>query len=104
MYPVSVVRQIIRIKQMMSESYTIDQIQREFLFMRSELQALEQTLGNLFDKLAHIVTERRSDPTAKAVARDVNEARSLSKDLLARLVAIETRLTSRTKIERVVAS
>ena len=31
-YPVSVVRQVLRIKQMMAESYTIEQIQREFLF------------------------------------------------------------------------
>ena len=122
-YPVSVVRQISRIKQMMAESYTIDQIQREFLFMRSDLQALEQTLAGLFEKLARIVGDKRrgDDPgttlgstrrgepqkwgaTAKAVARDVSEARSLSKDLLVRLGAIESRLTSRTKLERVVAS
>jgi len=103
-YPVSVVRQILRIKQMMAESYTIEQIQREFLFMRSDLQALEQTLDNLFGKLARIVNEKRRDSAAKAVARDVHEARSLSKDLLTRLGAIESRLTSRTKIERMVAS
>jgi hypothetical protein len=103
-YPVGVVRQILRIKQMMAESYTIEQIQREFLFMRSDLQALEQTLDNLFDKLARIVNEKRRDSTAKAVARDVHEARSISKDLLTRLGAIESRLTSRTKMERMVAS
>src|SRR5262245_32525327 len=49
-YPVSVVRQIVRIKKMMSESYTIEQIQAEFLFMRSDLQLLERTLASLFDK------------------------------------------------------
>ena len=37
-YPVSVVRQILQIKRMMAESYTIEQIQREIFFMRSELQ------------------------------------------------------------------
>jgi DNA-binding transcriptional MerR regulator len=103
-YPVSVVRQIVRIKQMMAEDYTIEQIQREFLFMRSDLQALEHTLHNLFEKLDRIVLERKKDTTAKAVARDVNDARALSKDLLARLGAIESRLTSRSKIERAVAS
>jgi hypothetical protein len=30
LYPASVVRQILRIKQMMSQSYTIEQIQKEF--------------------------------------------------------------------------
>ncbi len=104
-YPVGVVRQILRIKQMMAESYTIEQIQREFLFMRSDLQALEQTLDGLFDKLARIVGDKkRGEATAKAVARDVSDARTLSKDLLARLGAIESRLTSRAKIERAVAS
>jgi len=104
-YPVSVVRQILRIKQMMAESYTIEQIQREFLFMRSDLQALEHTLDGLFDKLSRIVGDKkRGEAAARAVARDVNEARTLSKDLLARLGAIETRLTSRAKFEKVVAS
>ncbi|MFO0570306.1 MAG: hypothetical protein U0263_31985 [Polyangiaceae bacterium] len=104
-YPVGVVRQILRIKQMMSESYTIDQIQREFLFMRSDLQALEQTLDGLFEKLDRMTHEKkRGDATAKAVARDISEARALSKDLLARLGAIETRLTSRPRIEKAVAS
>ena len=103
-YPVAVVRQILRIKQMMAEDYTIEQIQREFLFMRSDLQALEQTLDSLFDKLDRIVVEKKKDATAKAVARDVNDARAISKDLLVRLFAIESRLTSRAKMERVAAS
>ena len=103
-YPVGVVRQILRIKQMMAEDYTIEQIQREFLFMRSDLQALEHTLESLFEKLDRIVLEKKKDATAKAVVRDVSDARAISKDLLARLGAIESRLTSRSKIERVVAS
>src|SRR5689334_14651235 len=36
-YPVNVLRQILRIKQMMAQNYTIEQIQREFLFIRSDL-------------------------------------------------------------------
>jgi DNA-binding transcriptional MerR regulator len=99
-YPVGVVRQILRIKQMMAQDYTIEQIQREFLFMRSDLQALEQTLEGLFEKLTRIVNEKgRADAAAKAVARDVREARVISKDLLARLGAIESRLTSRERME-----
>lgn len=99
-YPVGVVRQILRIKQMMAEDYTIEQIQREFLFMRSELQTLEQTLEALFEKLSRVVREKeRAEATAKAVARDVREARKLGQDLLARLGAIESRLTSRDRAE-----
>lgn len=103
-YPVGVVRQILRIKQMMAESYTIEQIQRQFLFMRSDLQLLEQTLDSIFKKLDQVTKERRREATAEAVAREISDARTLSKDLLARLVAIETRLTSRARIEHVAAS
>jgi len=103
-YPVGVVRQILRIKQMMSESYTIEQIQKEFLFIRSDVEQLEQLLDGIFNKLDQVRAERSRDHNAKAVARDVGDARSLSKDLLARLAAIETKLTSRTRIETVAAS
>ena len=103
-YPVGVVRQILRIKQMMAESYTIEQIQRQFLFMRSDLQQLEQTLDSIFKKLDQVSKERRREATTEAVAREISDARTLSKDLLARLVAIETRLTSRARIEHVAAS
>ena len=50
-YPVSVIRQILRIRQMMSESYTIEQIQREFLFIRNDVEQLEQMLTRIFKKL-----------------------------------------------------
>ena len=103
-YPVNVVRQIVSIKQMMAENYTIEQIQKEFLFIRSDIEQLEQALGRIFKKLDGVVRERRGEGGAKAVQRDVVGARSLSRDLLARLVAIETKLTSRNRMEHVAAS
>ncbi|HEV8244441.1 MAG TPA: hypothetical protein VGP93_01605 [Polyangiaceae bacterium] len=103
-YPASVVRQILSIKQMMAENYTIDQIQREFLFIRNDIEQLEQSLGRIFKKLEGVLRERKSEGGAKAMQRDVVGARTLSKDLLAKLVAIETKLTSRTRMEHVAAS
>ncbi len=101
-YPVGVVRQILRIKQMMSESYTIDQIQREFLFIRSEVEQLESMLTRIFKKLEGVLKERKAERiTTSAVQRDVGDARSLSKDLVARLTSIETKLTSRSRLESV---
>src|SRR5262249_57100142 len=41
MYPARVVRQIQRIKEMMAQDYTIEEIQREFLFVRHEIEELE---------------------------------------------------------------
>lgn len=103
-YPVGVVRQILRIKQMMAESYTIEQIQKEFLFIRSDVEQLEQLLGGIFKKLDDVLRQRRREHSAQTVARDVGDARSLSRDLLARLTAIETKLTSRARMETVAAS
>lgn len=103
-YPVTVIRQILRIKRMMAESYTIEQIQKEFLFIRSDVEQLEQLLDGIFRKLDTVTKERRREPATHGVTRDIGDARSLSRDLLARLVAIETRLTTRPAMETVAAS
>jgi len=103
-YPVSVIRQILRIKQMMAESYTIEQIQREFLFIRNDVEQLEQMLNRIFKKLDGVLKERKQERSAQAVHRDVLDARGISKDLMARLVAIEDKLTKRNRIESVAAS
>jgi len=103
-YPVSVVRQILLIKQMMAESYTIEQIQREFLFIRNDVAQLEQMLSRIFKKLESVLKERKQERSAQAVHRDVLDARGVSKDLMARLAVIEDKLTKRNRIESVAAS
>jgi len=103
-YPVSVIRQILQIKQMMAERYTIEQIQREFLFMRSELEQLEQTLTRIFEKLDVALKSQKRDVATQAVTREVGSARTLSKELLQRFQTIEHRITSKAQLERVVAS
>jgi hypothetical protein len=94
-YPVQVVREILKIKQMMAESYTIEQIKHEFLFMRSDLQLLERTLASIFDKVDVVLKRRKRQGTVQAVAREVGDARALSKDLMGRLTAIESKLAPR---------
>jgi hypothetical protein len=103
-YPVTVVRQILRIKEMMADNYTIEQIKRDVLFMRSDIQALEATLDSIFETLARVMKERRADPYAQTVARDVEGAKALSRDLVARLGSIESRLSVRSNLRRVSAS
>jgi BMFP domain-containing protein YqiC len=103
-YPVSVIRQILQIKRMMADSYTIEQIQKEFLFMRSDLEQLERTLGSIFKKLDTVLKTQKKDVTTQVMTREVGDARSLSKELLQRLHAIENRITSKAQVERVIAS
>jgi 3-methyladenine DNA glycosylase/8-oxoguanine DNA glycosylase len=104
LYPVSVVRQIVRIKEMMADNYTIEQIKRDVLFMRSDILELEATLDSIFATLGRVMKERRGEAYAQAVARDVEGAKALSRDLVARLGAIESRLSSRSTLRRVSAS
>lgn len=94
-YPVSVVRQIWQIKQMMASDYTIEQIQREVLFMRSDLDVLERTLGGIFLKLEGALKSRRSEVTSRLVFRKVSDAKALSSELQSRLEAIERQLMSK---------
>ncbi|HEX7670082.1 MAG TPA: hypothetical protein VF395_10885 [Polyangiaceae bacterium] len=104
MYPVAVVRQIIRIKEMMADNYTIEQIKKDVLFMRSDIQQLEVTLDSIFETLGRVIKERRGEAYAQAVARDVEGAKALSRDLVARLGTIESRLSARSTLRRVSAS
>lgn len=103
-YPVTVIRQILRVKEMMAESYTIEQIKRDVLFMRGDVEQLEATLESIFATLGRVVRERRSEAYAQTVAKDVEGAKALSRDLVNRLGAIESRLTARTSLRRVSAS
>jgi DNA-binding transcriptional MerR regulator len=88
MYPVRVVRQILLIKQMMAQDYTIEQIQKEFLFLRGDLEQLESTLGGILKTLDDAV----SDITISGMAREVNAARSVGRDLIVRLRTLESRV------------
>ena len=103
-YPVNVVRQILTIKRMMAEDFTIERIQREFLFIRNDVVELERTLTEIFQKLDDVMKERRGDAGAQSVQRDVVGARAISRDLVARLEAIEGKLGSRPKMEKLTAS
>lgn len=96
-YPVSVVRQIWQIKQMMANDYTIEQIQREVLFMRSDLELLERTLGGIFVKLDDALKLRThgSDILTRLVSRKVSDAKALSSELQSRLEAIERQLMTK---------
>lgn len=100
LYPAKVVRQISIIKEMMASDFTIEEIQREFLFVRGDIEELERTLGKIFDTLKDSLRERRGEPGARAVLGDVVVAENLATDLVARLERIEERLTTQAKLSK----
>lgn len=104
MYPASVVRQIQRIKEMMAQDYTIEEIQREFLFVRGDIEELERTLSKIFDTLKDAAKERRSETSGRAISNDLTTAESLAKELLAKLSMIEERLMAQARLSKQAAS
>lgn len=100
MYPASVVRQIQRIKEMMAQDYTIEEILKEFLFVRGDIEELERTLSRIFDTLKSAARERKSETTGRAIANDLQSAETLARDLLAKLQMIEQRITAQARLSR----
>ena len=98
LYPTTVVRQIVQIRRLMAEGFTMEEIQSEFLFVRGDIEALVQKLEHVFSAL-----EGSSRTHAdEMVARSIKEARSLSKDLVTKLEAVERRLSMRARMSRAV--
>src|SRR5215210_6567321 len=100
LYPATVVRQILRIKEMMALDYTIEEIQREFLFVRGDIEDLERRLGKVFEALRAAAKEKRSETSGRLFAHDLAAAEALARDLLAKLALIEERLMTQAQLSR----
>ena len=100
MYPAAVVRQIQRIRDMMAEDYTIEEIQKEFLFVRGDIEDLERSISKVFEALREAARERRSETSGRAIANDLAAAEHLAEDLLAKLTMIEDRLMAQAQLQR----
>ena len=101
LYPATAVRQIGHIRRLMAQGYTIEEIQREFLFVRGDIEALIRQLDRVFAAIDSAVGERRegADPL---VARALADARDLGGELIAKLEGIERRLSMRARMARAV--
>ena len=100
LYPATVVRKILRIKEMMSNDYTIEEIQKEFLFVRGDIEELERILGKIFETLKDASKERRSETSGRAISNDLASAEGLARDLMAKLEVIEERLMAQARLAR----
>ena len=100
MYPATVIRRIQRLKAMMLD-YTIEQIQREFLFVRGDVEDLERTLERIFSILSSAAkSPRDGDTSARFVNRELTDARNLASELVAKITSVETRLTMQARLHR----
>jgi len=100
-YPATVIRQILRIKDMMADDLTIEEIQREFLFVRGGIEELERVLAKIFDSLSEAAKQKGIALShGKGMAHDIVLAKASARELVEKLTAIEARLTARARIAR----
>jgi DNA-binding transcriptional MerR regulator len=96
LYPATVVRRIQHLKQLLAH-YTIEEIQREFLFVRGDIEELSEALERVFSALATVA--KPLGEADRAVLRELTEAKTLAAELMAKLSSVETRLSMRARLE-----
>jgi DNA-binding transcriptional MerR regulator len=94
-YPVAVIRQIDAVRALMAQGYTIQDIQRELLSLRADVDALGQKLAQVLSTMEQAASE--GDDIA---ARAISDARQVGDALIERLRAIEQRLAMRARMAR----
>ena len=103
LYPASVVRQIQAIRALMAKGCTMEEIQREFLFARGDIEALQRQLQHVygaFDTALEKEVETRSAEAAAALRQELERLRTEGRTLIAKLEALERRLAMRAKMQR----
>jgi len=95
LYPATVVRRVNAIKQMMAESYTIEEIQRSFLRFKDEIEAVARGLGSLFTGFSHELAKPEFDAARRrTLGKQLEEVRRISDDLIGRIEGLEREIVS----------
>jgi hypothetical protein len=100
LYPAAVVRRIQRLKAMLT-THSIEEIQREYLFVRADVEELERTLERIFLALSNAAKHAKTgDTSPRVVTRELSDARALAANLVAKVTSVETRLTMQARLQR----
>ncbi len=102
LYPATAIRQLAAIRGLMAQGVTIEEIQKEFLFVRGDIEALGRQLDRVYDAIADAIGARAEREGAAALPEKaaLDEAREVGADLLRRLEAIERSLTLHARMAR----
>ncbi len=102
LYPVSAIRQLQHIRRLMDQGCTMDEIQRDFLFVRGDIDALERRLERVYQAFDRAFADRDRRSGDSNGAAELSDAKDMGQQLLNRLNAIERRLTLRARMDRAV--
>jgi DNA-binding transcriptional MerR regulator len=93
MYPPTTVRRINAIKRLQADNYTIEDIQKQFLRYRDEIEAIERSLDVVLGGFEEDVQAPHFDAeTRKSLKKEVAEARVRAEELMKRIEGIERRV------------
>lgn len=113
LYPATVVRRIETIRRLMSQGYTIEEIQREFFFIRGDIEELSRSLTRVYGAIERALSLREGASASKSprvadAGRGADElarkkyadARRLGEELLRALDEIEQRASLQARLKR----
>lgn len=86
LYPAKTIRRINRLKQLMEEGYTIEEIQEHFLRFADLIEGVDEGLSELFESFTEAIEEPHFDARAKkSLQREIEETRKLATELMTRV-------------------
>ncbi len=88
-YPVRAVRRINTIKRLMSERYTIQEIQSRFLTFKDNIETLDEALGELVRLFEQRIGEQPPSNMRDRLGRELTEVRSSAHTLLTGVQRLE---------------
>lgn len=113
LYPATAIRQLVHLRQLMGLGFTIEEIQREFLFVRGDIEALGRQMARVYAAFESAFKVKRSavDPADSVkkstndvgetlLVRQLEEAQAVGEDLLQKLEDMERRLTMNARMSR----
>jgi len=101
LYPATAVRQIDHIRRLMRQGFTMEEIHKEFLFVRGDIDALGRQLDRVYQAIENAVDDQQREAAEDPGVSDaLNEVRELGKELVQKLEVIERRLTMRARMAR----
>ncbi len=99
-YPAHVVRRVNRVKQMMADNLTIEEIARSFVRFKDEIDAVQKGLRDL---LAGFEREAKGpaleSARRRALEKEITEAKKAAGELVRRIDSLERRISARTAEE-----
>jgi DNA-binding transcriptional MerR regulator len=94
-YPPKTVRRVNSIKRLMSEGYTIEEIQAQFLRHTDLMESIDENVGELLRRFEEEIQGPRFDSrTRRSLERELSEARKTADDLLKRIDGLSRRIAA----------